>query len=352
VRVLLFDTLNGFDYLQYASGQEYRTRVFVVLEKVDTTAGVTAITRLAKEALKFYGGRPRGETPRRELQTFFPPDPPAEGEPVAVVCPLPPPPAQLPPELVRALELYDTVSLHAAEVRSLFRVKVPPLFEPPFRFHLSARERERLTAILALERAPDPAYLWWLAERVTIETPPVGLMAAKALTAAALRLARAELRRLRSAVNAAIDRLNEVMESLPPAEEQGDGGEPPADEAATPIDPTVFKQELNAAIHLSDMRTVSRRHYLSPDDLEQFLRELVTAFPRPALEQVCQGMDFPLKRFARPEDPIEHCVVYLAIRARAMLWERDLIKAVALAQPANAFFQAIQQRYTAARARV
>jgi hypothetical protein len=93
------------------------------------------------------------------------------------------------------------------------------------------------------------------------------------------------------------------------------------------------------------MRSARRKPYLLPDDLERFLAEVIGVFQRQALEQLCRAVEFPLNKFARPDDPIENCVVHLVIRARGGRWERDLIQATVTAQPANPTFQALQQKY-------
>jgi hypothetical protein len=354
---LLFDTLNGFDYKGSAgSGTQYETRVFTVLLRLDQVGGVPMITKIAQESIHEFGNRPGVEELRKALEAFLPaaqpgPSPaPPPADPAAGPPSVPAGvPVKLPPELDQVLGLYnpspETIWLVANKLRSQFEKGVPNVLDPPHLFHLSAWERHRLAAVLALERSPEMTYVWWLAERVTIEQPVIGFLAAKALTSAAFHLERPELPHLRSAANAALDRLADMMNAAthPPAVPLH-SAQALREEDLVEYDPFARKLEVSAALDLIDMRTVPRsRLFLSPDDLEKFLKELIRTFQRPALEQLCQAVDLPLKRLARDDDPIEHCVVYLVIRARSGQWERDLIKAALAARPDNNTFNSIQQ---------
>jgi hypothetical protein len=355
LRRLLYDILNGFDYLKHATGTDYEARVFSVLLYLDQQHGLAVITLVAQEAVQKYGHRPKVVALGQAVEAFLPKAPPgnpagpapAQAPPGPVAAPAGVP-VKLPPELVRALALYEprteTVWLVARTLRSQFERAVPRVFDPPHLFHLSAEDRHRLAAVLALERAPDPAYLWWLAERVTIEQPVLGFLAAKALTATARLLKRPDIPRLRSAANAALDRLGDMMNAAAlPATVPLDGARSRREAELVEYDAVARKAEVDAAVSLIVMRTVPRGQFLSPDDLEKFLDEMIRVFQRPQLEQLCQAVHLPLRLLARDDDPIQHCVIYLVIRAREARFERELVRKALEAFPDNGVFRAMQQ---------
>jgi hypothetical protein len=252
---------------------------------------------------------------------------------------------QTPPELARLLITYDeepaSLRLIATELRAVLRQDALRALGLHERLHLSGREGDRLGATLWLERWPAAEYVWWLAERVWVESPAVGFLAAQALIAAALRLPRLDLPRLRAAAQRAADRLVSIMntEAALPA---------PVD--VLPVADAVFdvvsrKREVDTAITLIDMRLVRRREVMTPEELEQFLAAMETAFTRGELDGMSVGLLFPLRRFARDDDPTVLCIVYLICKAREGRWERDLIEAAHRLKPTVQLFDEMSTKY-------
>jgi hypothetical protein len=220
------------------------------------------------------------------------------------------------------------------------------------RLHLSDREGDRLAGTLSLECWPNVDYVWWLAERVFVEAPQFAFLAAQALIAAALRLPRAALPRLRVACESAADRLVGSMQAEAALSPQIVLGPPvvaasAVDEGA--FDATARKREVDTAITLVDMRSVPRRAVMAPDDLERFLAAMEASFDRAEFERFSRTrLEFPLRLYARDDDPIAFCLVYLICKAREGRWERELIQAARQEKPTVGVFDQIAMRYAGA----
>ena len=205
--VMLFAALNGYDYLGHQEGSDYEIRAFNVILKLAHTIGPPAFFAVARRALAERVRRDDLHELRQVLETALPQEAIA---PQGGAVPALPPPANtaapLPPELGDVLTLYEqqpaAKDTLAGQMRDLLREVRYRELDLPNRLHLSELEARRLAAILAailaLESEPDPKYLRWLSERVTVESPVVGFLAAKALIVAARRLGRDLLPQVRA----------------------------------------------------------------------------------------------------------------------------------------------------------
>ena len=218
------------------------------------------------------------------------------------------------PELVRNLR----PKLRTADVRPL---------DLPGRFHLSASEGRRLLAVLALEAAPDINYLRWLSERVAVEKPFTGFIAAQALGATALRSSADKIVNIRPALNEAAEALDGLVDS-------DDGALPGFDIAAR-------KRQLQLALSLLDVRS-RRSGMLPPAEINGFLAAFVAVFDAGGVDQLCRNrLQTDLKFFAKPNDPIELIVVNLVVTARDNAWLPDLIRAAYAERSDNETFARI-----------
>jgi hypothetical protein len=245
-------------------------------------------------------------------------------------------PAAMPGELVGWISDFEKQILAptdlAQSLRTLFRAKPCKELALPNRLHLSESDGERLTAVLALETAPDPAYLRWLSERVTVERPIAGLLAAQALVSAALRLSKADLVRVRRAVKSATDRLNELADTnVAPSER--------------PFDIGARKRELRFAESLVDVREKQGKSMLTVEELDRFFQASFEAFDWKAVELLYKSVEVRPPSKATGVFTVELMIVRLAVEAWDNGWERDLIRAVYEAQPGNPIFAAMRDKY-------
>jgi uncharacterized protein YjbJ (UPF0337 family) len=262
----------------------------------------------------------------------------------------------IPAEITRMLLRYEvepaSSPVIARELRAAMRGGPYRTLALHERLHISDREGDRLAATLSLECWPNVDYVWWLAERVSFESPHFAFLAAQALISAALRLPRSALPRLRVACEGAADRLVGSMQAQAALSPQIVPGPPvvaaaAGDEGA--FDAIARKREVDTAITLVDMRSVPRRAVMAPDDLERFLAAMEASFDRAELERFSRTrLEFPLRLYARDDDPIALCIVYLICKAREGRWERELIQAVRQEKPTVAVFDQMAMRYAGA----
>jgi hypothetical protein len=70
---LVHDNFDKLDYWSYAGlAPQYETRIFTFLRYLDQDTGDLAITKLAQEAIRVYGTRPRVADLRKALEAFLP----------------------------------------------------------------------------------------------------------------------------------------------------------------------------------------------------------------------------------------------------------------------------------------
>ena len=76
---------------------------------------------------------------------------------------------------------------------------------------------------------------------------------------------------------------------------------------------------------------------------------MIAAFEKTkALEQMFTNrVKSPLNLFANPDEPIEHVVISVVVRARAASWEKKLIQAAYDEQQADKTFLLCYQKYVA-----
>jgi len=223
--------------------------------------------------------------------------------------------APVPFELTNSLELFRFKPRELTDdLRSKFRSSSHAQYDLPSQFHLSESEARRLAAVLALETYPDAEYLRWLSERITVEQPLIGYVAAQALVLAALRLTPGELTRVRACTKDAIDRLDGLVES----NDRVDAG----------YDIAARKRLLQTAVSLVDMRAKVGKVGLPPAQLDAFLNSLLSVFDLKTFERLFEVHFRSALRFlVNLSDPFELVVVNVAVLAREKGWERDLVKA-------------------------
>jgi hypothetical protein len=247
----------------------------------------------------------------------------------------------LPPSFVAALSSHERgISTHwslAQTLRVMFRKGSYKRYDLPGRYHLSDSMGQRMAAVLALEAEPDPNYLRWLSERVTVEPPLTGTLASKALITSALRLERGYLIRLRGYVQEAIARLNNMN---PTDESPAHAGVP----FGVGLD--ARRIQLSNAEDLIEVRNGTRFLGMTLDDRDSFLNALVSAFDLPRFEELCtKQLKTELKRLAHPNDPIELIVVSVVVMARRQEWEEDLLEGVYAAQTGEPTFTILHEKY-------
>jgi hypothetical protein len=332
--MLLFENLDDkiFDYASLPSSWGHEVKVLETVKWANRYGGTTRILWLARIA---RDGRPE----RSEFQQLV-----KDIEQIIQVAEaaLPPLassagalPPSLPPELAGPLGLFaeqsSTLANLARDLRIILRTTSYQSFDLAGRFHLSESEGERLTAVLALEKAPDPGYLRWLAERVTVEKPLIGLMAAQALVTASLWLNQRDLGRIGNAISDATD----LLDGLADADEQPAVGNVAA-----------RKRQLQAALSLVEMRSRNGRSMLPPADLEGFLSALISTFDRDGFDGLFQRrLQSSLKWVANLNDPIELIVVNVVLTARDFGWERELIRAAYEERKDHPTFAALHKKY-------
>jgi hypothetical protein len=205
----------------------------------------------------------------------------------------------------------------------------------PARYHLSLGSGQRLVAVLALEAEPDAAYLRWLSERMTVEPPEVGLIAAKALTTAALRADGSATREIRTALREATERLDELA--------IGD------DPKSAGYDIAARKRQINQALSLLDLRSLAKVWELEAGEFHSFITSAAAAFDRAGIEKFCQArLQSDMRRLANPDDPPELIVTTLTLTACEMGWLPELIREAVREKPDLPGFVAIAQRHAVA----
>jgi len=247
----------------------------------------------------------------------------------------------LPQDLAATVNMLEqqvtTMAEFAREFRQSLRAKNYRTVDLPGRYHLSELDGERSAAILALEAYPDPAYLRWLAERVTVELPHAGFLASQALIAAALRSSRTDLPRLLKVVKLAKDRLDRLDKSLD------------AEQGITVYNISARKDKLTDAENLIEMRTTPPPDRMKPDDLDAYLKALLEIFDESAFEKLfTDRLRMPLNYLVRVTDPLELIVVSVIIKGRDTELGPNLIRAVHAEKPDNATFLAIYKKYAPA----
>jgi hypothetical protein len=331
----LMVSFDDFDYSGRVQGEAFKQRALMVIRLFNGDRGPGGIVELAR---RLSVARPL----RRDLADFvqeltaaFAPPPalgnagqPAGGNPGGG----PAPPLQLPAEFVATIALFDQRSFEECvkDLRATVRAIDYAAFEVPRRFHLSALKAERCAAILCLEAMPDPAFLRWLSERVTVESPEIAYAAVQALIAAALRLPKERLKEVQDQVRGAIDRLDSLVD----------------DEDSSPLfDIAVRKREFRVADDLISMRTRARPGTLKPDDLDLFYSQFFAVFTLKEVEQILNDkIEFPLWTLAKKSDPIEVVAACIAVKARERGWEFDLVRFANAAKP-GPVFQGIADRF-------
>lgn len=244
----------------------------------------------------------------------------------------------LPPELAGPLGLLveqaSTIQNLARDLRMILRTKSYKSLDLPGQFHLSESAGERLAAVLALEKDPHPAYLRWLSERVAVEKPLIGFMAAQALITAGFWLDRNDLNRISKAISTAID----LLDGLADTDEQPAAG----------FDIVARKRQLQTALSLVEVRSRNGRSVLPPADFERFLSVLISSFDRDGFDGLLQRqLQTSLKWLANPNEPIELIVINVALTARDKGWERELLRAAYEDQRQNETFATLHRKYVA-----
>jgi hypothetical protein len=221
----LFTYRPAYDYQTNREGRDYRTAVFRLLLKWGSEGGQVAVARLASAMARHRNGRPDAAA----LAVLAAPFLAEVGEAAAALddpanASTPPgESASLPAELSALIQVLSDdrsggADVAVRELRRKLREKSYANCDMPRRFHLSVDHGERLAAVLALETLPDSAYLRWLAERILVEPPFATLLAAQALTAAALCLERKDLEVIIRLAALVMERLNSMSEpaNVPP----------------------------------------------------------------------------------------------------------------------------------------
>ena len=198
---------------------------------------------------------------------------------------------------------------------------------------------ERLVAVLALEVGPSLAYVRWLADRVTVEPPLLGSLAAKALIGAARALDRPALPRVRGAVQDALLRLNDMKYA----------GDPPGS-APFPVNLRAREHLLRVAESLIDVRDGVGLLTMTPPDVDSFVAALIGAFDRAAFAQMCANRLGSVDKFlAHPGDPVELVVVHVLVQARNVGWVPKLIWGACDERPADVTLRSVCDRFGGAR---
>ncbi len=337
------DTYN-FDYSKDVVGKVPPDRMLYTVKWFYADAGPDGLLELAVTVSKAKPKRkdlPQLIEKIREEIGPAKPEAPAGGGPAGGGPPPAPGSIPLPPDLAATLSMFEqqltTMTEFARELRQSLRTKDYRVIDLPGRYHLSESDGDRSAAILALEAYPDPVYLRWLAERVTVELPHTGFLATQALIAAALRSARTDLSRLLKLVRLAKDRLDRLDKSLD------------AEQGLTIYNISARKDKLTDAETLIEMRTTSLLDRMKPDDLDAYLKALLETFDQAAFEKLfADRLRMPLNFFVRVTDPFELIVVGVIIKARDTDLGPNLIRAALAEKPDNATFLAILQKYALA----
>jgi hypothetical protein len=288
----------------------------VVFELILWAERIGRMADLVRSAADYVPGRMDLSDLRQEFEASAKPPAKATG---TITLPMGPP--SLPEDLIRLMQGYDRIPAviadgparatmmeqTAGQIGELDLAKLR-LAE---RLHLSESAGERLAAILALDEAPDPQYLRWLSERVSVESPFAGYAAAVALTNAAHLLDRPHLGRVRAQAQDGLDRLPN-----------------------TP-DFARRRMQLQRAVHLTDRRTgyMTSRPDIPFDECAAALAE---AFTPADLQSLLKAqLDVALESLVPIKNRIERVVYYLIVTADQAGWDHDLIKIAAAARPSS-----------------
>jgi len=242
--------------------------------------------------------------------------------------------SKLPASLVATFGVFEskqlTLEQFATDLRPILRAQGHASCKIPEQFHLSDLDWKRVVAILALEAEPDPNYIRWLAERVTVERPYPGFLATQALVTSAFRLSREHLKELSKVIRDAINRL-----SL-----QSDDPDHPSSALYN------RKHELDVANELAMMRTGAAKLGMNPDDLDRFLKVL-SKLRSAELDDLCQKASGAQMKYlgVRSVGPPELIAVAVVVKARQNNWEPELIKAAFSLLPTDVVILDVHKRY-------
>lgn len=335
--MFIFEKVVELDFYEIDGSGAHASTVFKALQKAMQVGQLELVVELARRAAQDRPARQDLQTLVGRLQAQLMPAPmPQAGAGVAgsvagsASGPEPPP------------YLEASIALLGEGPRKMIGSLRPKLREVPHkpynlpgRYHLSPSEGHRLLAVLALEAEPDSMYLRWLSERVTVEPPNNGLVAAQALTTAALRNSGSALREVRIALRDAVDRLDELTESDDPNSVGFDIG--------------ARKRQLTQALTLADLKASNRIWVLEADEFHKYLDGASSAFDRAGVEQFClQRLQSPLRFLANPDDPPELILVALVLLACDKGWLPDLVRATIAEKPTVPIFATIAQRHASA----
>jgi hypothetical protein len=247
----------------------------------------------------------------------------------ALQPPAPQPPAtsgapELPEDLLALIEAYDRIprlvlagtfrSAQMEQTAAKIRPLIQTSFNLPQRMHLSESAGQRLAAVLALQQFPDPLYLRWLSERVSVEPEPVGYLAATALVRAAFQLPQNRFASLKTAVQEALERLSGAS------------------------DPLRRQNQLEEALSITRCRegNLARVPTLSFDNLCTALTNAFTRNGRGDLDsfqELAIKVGLRLERVVRLTEPFEYVVFRLIKLAYLEQWDHELITQARMVRP-------------------
>jgi effector-associated domain 1 (EAD1)-containing protein len=241
--------------------------------------------------------------------------------------------SRLPEELIALVRSYERIPILFPEEKATLAMeetaaKIGALsldaYRLPARFHLSDSAGERLVAVLALEKSPDPVYLRWLCERVFVEDPFAGYRAALALTHAALLLDHPALPRVKAQVQIGSQRLEQHS------------------------DQNRRRTQLQEALNVIERRSGSmgRQPLVSFDE---FSSALIESFSLQQLKDLLQSsIGLPLEIIVRLDNRIEYVVFYLLETADRAGWDDRLIQTAHAARPESPKLAALFVKYATA----
>jgi hypothetical protein len=328
----LVETKFEYEYGVVVKGGTFKERVQHTIIAFKGDGGIEHVVALAKAV---SADKPK----RKDLQNWITSirkqlDPPSGGNDLPAAAPGGEVP--LPTELAVSLQLLEqrtlTMGQFIRDVRQALRLRDYTPFGLFDRFHLDDPIGHRAVAIMQLEVRPDVKTARWLAERVTVEPPPIAFMAAKSLTMAAFRCPACDLAAVSRCIDGATGRLDLTS----------DAPEDPAE-----FDVAARKRELIVAKTLIEMRTRRRPGLMSPPEVDDFLR-ILEGLDRTGLEALCVRAHTTLRIVARPTDPLEHIVLNIAVQAREKNWEADLIHAAAAGVAGDARLAELAKQYPVA----
>lgn len=332
--ILLYKTLKGFNYSLEREGDGYPDRAFSVLLKLERRSGKKPLLDLVGAILRERAGH-EGIKILQDLMGEKLPGESGKG-PVGAPAPADEMPEKFATLVALLRQERPPLELLAWELRAALAGDSSSALPWLDEFRLSDREGMRLAAILVLEGAPRADCLHWLSERVWVESPFVGFMAAHALWMAALRLPPNAAPRVREAVIWSADQLD--LGRGPPGPPDGR------------FEASYLKAELTDIITLLDQRSQEPpKGCLPPTDLDRFLSAVAAAFDLRGLEGLFQErLKTPLRLHVRvdhPDCPVAILIAKVTIKARQVGWEPELIGAACAERPEVAVFKELFQRY-------